>query len=84
MNCVVLVELFLDQCQDGIFIREDDEVITSIENVDYVFKEGSLIINSSDTDNKYIIDNIESCEVIEYDDMIEIHREDKTIYIEMM
>ncbi len=82
-----LIELFLNECVNGIYIIENDEVITTIENIYYDETcDGDLIlIDTRNINNKYIIEDIDECDILEVgDDLLQIHTNDKIIYIEMI
>ncbi len=84
MNC--LVELFLDECKDGVCIKEGEDIII-LQNIDYLLThDGKLIIYDITYEfNKYTINGFNTSKVFEIaDDLIKIHIKDKEIYIEML
>lgn len=86
MNNLFLIEVFLEQCGDGIYIRKegDDEDSKEFEKFSYELTGNDLtIINQDDVNDIYSIKGITS--LIDFDELLIIHREnEEIIYIEQL
>lgn len=84
-----LIEVFLNYCKQGISIDLKTNLLEQptkfLSKFDYKINDNKFVIfNELEENEIFIINNLENWEVKEYDDYVELKKNEEIIYIEEM